>query len=642
MAQAMAEDGGRVPMSPGLQATLLRAREYAASQSEAEVLLEHLLLALSEDADAANVLEACRIDLSRLRHDVAGYIGSLNDRVPPGTPGAPAISAALTQVLKYATLAAQQGRRTSIDGAIVLAALVGDGRSMAASFLKAQGLTFEAAIRALREVATRSGSAPTRQPVQRPTEPVPQPVQQVAPAPAPTPGQSRTEDILARARERVESRSPRSEPHGRSQRSEPHAAEPGPPLAGEPVSAIAAAESPPPTAPAATISEMARLPVPEAPQSPGFQPVAAAPAAAHAEPQAPVSRPAPPTPPMPGNFEPDRELRANDGPVLPASSQAPGASHFPEPPAPPSLAPPRPLPPNLPRTEPPRPAEMNGAALHPENRIAPRRPANPGPAAAQPAQPQPTAPPGAGWPARPSQPGAAQPRTGSEAEAAPQRASWPAANRPAWPEQSQQTPYPPGPAPSSPGGRAAPALPTIDATMVSHSIPTRMKKGRPHVIEVRVERPSLGAVGGPPRSYALRPEAIVARAIAVRLRPLAGRFIVDAGSPETQWEQGGPAGAGRLSSEAAVWRFTVTPLSSGRGVLQLSVSARTLGADGVLAETQLPEQGYEVRISHEYTSLLARVGVVGLVASASMFALKFVESLLRMDSSQLAKHFLGL
>jgi hypothetical protein len=169
-----------------------------------------------------------------------------------------------------------------------------------------------------------------------------------------------------------------------------------------------------------------------------------------------------------------------------------------------------------------------------------------------------------------------------------------------------------------------------------------MKKGRPHVIEVRVERPSLGAVGGPPRSYALRPEAIVARAIAVRLRPLAGRFIVDAGSPETQWEQGGPAGAGRLSSEAAVWRFTVTPLSSGRGVLQLSVSARTLGADGVLAETQLPEQGYEVRISHEYTSLLARVGVVGLVASASMFALKFVESLLRMDSSQLAKHFLGL
>ncbi|MGE3919253.1 MAG: Clp protease N-terminal domain-containing protein, partial [Hyphomicrobiaceae bacterium] len=159
MAQAMAEEGGKVPMSPGLQATLLRAREYAASQSEAQVLLEHLLLALSEDSDASHVLDSCQVDLARLRSDVAGYIGTLEDRVPPGTPGAPAISQALTQVLKYATLAAQQGRRTSIDGAIVLAALVGDGRSMAASFLKAQGLTFEAAIRALREVSARTPAA---------------------------------------------------------------------------------------------------------------------------------------------------------------------------------------------------------------------------------------------------------------------------------------------------------------------------------------------------------------------------------------------------------------------------------------------------------------------------------------------------
>ena len=156
----MADDGGRVPMSPGLQATLLRAREYAAGQNEAQVLLEHLLLALSEDADAATVLEASQVDLSRLRHDVASYLGSLDDRVPAGTPGAPSISPALTQVLKYATLAAQQGRRSSIDGAIVLAALVGDGRSMAATLLKSQGLTFDATIKALRDVAARVSPHP--------------------------------------------------------------------------------------------------------------------------------------------------------------------------------------------------------------------------------------------------------------------------------------------------------------------------------------------------------------------------------------------------------------------------------------------------------------------------------------------------
>jgi hypothetical protein len=162
------------------------------------------------------------------------------------------------------------------------------------------------------------------------------------------------------------------------------------------------------------------------------------------------------------------------------------------------------------------------------------------------------------------------------------------------------------------------------------------------VIEVRIDRPPHVATGGPPRSYALRPEAVVARAIAVRLRPLAGRFIVDATSPETQWDQSGAASAGRLTTEAAVWRFTVTPLVTGRGVLQLAVSARTLGADGVLAETQLPEQGYEVRVTHEYTGLMARAGMLVLLAVGSMLALKFVEGLLRVDSSQLARQLLGL
>jgi hypothetical protein len=91
-----------------------------------------------------------------------------------------------------------------------------------------------------------------------------------------------------------------------------------------------------------------------------------------------------------------------------------------------------------------------------------------------------------------------------------------------------------------------------------------------------------------------------------------------------------------------VWRFTVTPLVAGRGVLQLAVSARTLGADGVLAETQLPEQGYEVRVTHEYTRLMARAGMLVLLAVGSMLALKFVEGLLRVDSSQLARQLLGL
>ncbi len=176
--------------------------------------------------------------------------------------------------------------------------------------------------------------------------------------------------------------------------------------------------------------------------------------------------------------------------------------------------------------------------------------------------------------------------------------------------------------------------------MVSHSLPAKMKRGRAHVVEVRVERPALAAVGGAPRSYALRPEAIVARAIAVRLRAAAGRFIIDAGSPETQWEQA--AGAARLASEAAVWRFTVTPLSTGRGILQLSVSARTLGADGVLAETLLPEQGYEVRVSNAYGSLLGRIALILLIAAGSIVAMRFAEGFLGIDLLAFVRRLIGV
>jgi len=182
--------------------------------------------------------------------------------------------------------------------------------------------------------------------------------------------------------------------------------------------------------------------------------------------------------------------------------------------------------------------------------------------------------------------------------------------------------------------------PAVDAAQISHSIPQYLKQGRPHVIEVRIERPSLANAGSASRSYALRPETVVARAIAVRLRPLQGRFIVDAASPETQWDQSGAAGAGRLASEAAVWRFTVTPVNSGRGVLQLGISARTLGADGVLAETQIPDQAHEVRVTPSYARLAKRAGIVALVAIGSMVMLKLVESLIGLDLYYLLKQLL--
>jgi neural Wiskott-Aldrich syndrome protein len=173
----------RIPMSQGLMGTLARAAEYAQAQQHGEVALEHLLLALTEDSDAVPVLEASHVDLSLLTADVSQYLGGIEPQA--------------VAVLEAAAAAASQGRRREINGAIVLAAIVGDGRSSAAHMLRGQGLTFEEAIKALQ----RAMAAPVA-----PALPSAAPAQMARPvAMAPT-GPVDSEDILATARQRVQLR----------------------------------------------------------------------------------------------------------------------------------------------------------------------------------------------------------------------------------------------------------------------------------------------------------------------------------------------------------------------------------------------------------------------------------------------------
>ncbi len=189
------DDLGRIPMSQHLAATLARAASYADAQQHPEVTLEHLLLALAEDADAAGVLRSSNVDLARLAGEVSIHIGQIETRRDPNGPAQVLISHDLKRILEAAAAAARQGRRAEINGAIVLAAIVGDGKSTAAHLLRVQGLTFEQAIRALQ----RAAAAPSRP---DPALPSPPGVQQGS-----------TEDILANARERVQSRSVQGQPN---------------------------------------------------------------------------------------------------------------------------------------------------------------------------------------------------------------------------------------------------------------------------------------------------------------------------------------------------------------------------------------------------------------------------------------------
>ena len=195
MPQSFAEQLRSIPMSPNLGQSLERAHRSARDQSHRLVTLEHLLLALTEDTEAALILQSANVDLARLSTDVSAYLGGLLEdmRAEPGTEPRP--DPELLRVLQAAASAAQQSRRKQIDGAIVLAAVVGDGKSPAAGLLKALGMTFEEAIRALQRANTKARLKPIAKPPapaatapEAPTAPSSAPS---PPAPPPAPGPSR-------------------------------------------------------------------------------------------------------------------------------------------------------------------------------------------------------------------------------------------------------------------------------------------------------------------------------------------------------------------------------------------------------------------------------------------------------------------
>jgi len=181
MPQSFAEQFKAIAMSPNLGESLERAHRFARDQSHRVVTLEHLLLALTEDPEAALILQSANVDLARLGTDVSGYLGRLMEDMRGEEAVEPRPDSELLRVLQAAASAAQQSKRRQIDGAIVLAAIVGDGKSPAAGLLKALGMTFEEAIRALQRANTKARLKPTAKatpappPAARPVEPAPEP-----------------------------------------------------------------------------------------------------------------------------------------------------------------------------------------------------------------------------------------------------------------------------------------------------------------------------------------------------------------------------------------------------------------------------------------------------------------------------------
>jgi ATP-dependent Clp protease ATP-binding subunit ClpA len=126
-----------------LEHTLRRALTLANEHRHEYVTLEHLLLALIDDDDAAQVMTACKVDLDKLRTTVDAYLDEeLDGLIVEGRDGEDARpTAGFQRVLQRAMLHVDSSGQREVTGANVLVALFSERESHAAYFLQEQDMT---------------------------------------------------------------------------------------------------------------------------------------------------------------------------------------------------------------------------------------------------------------------------------------------------------------------------------------------------------------------------------------------------------------------------------------------------------------------------------------------------------------------
>lgn len=145
-----------------------------------------------------------------------------------------------------------------------------------------------------------------------------------------------------------------------------------------------------------------------------------------------------------------------------------------------------------------------------------------------------------------------------------------------------------------------------EAGQLAENIPRAMRVGKTERVEIRIAKASIKSLadnldGG---GAAWQHQITVTKAMAVRMRAPDGGFFIETASPETQWIENN---LGYGAEDFASWRFLITPQSRGWSQLQIVVSARTIGADGVAAETALPDQVIEVKVRRNLKRTFARL-----------------------------------
>ncbi len=104
--------------------------------------LEHLLLALLDEPDAARVMQACNVNMDDLRSTLTEFVDEDLSNLVTDIEGSEAVpTAAFQRVIQRAAIHVQSSGRTEVTGANVLVAIFAERESNAAYFLQEQDMT---------------------------------------------------------------------------------------------------------------------------------------------------------------------------------------------------------------------------------------------------------------------------------------------------------------------------------------------------------------------------------------------------------------------------------------------------------------------------------------------------------------------
>ncbi len=128
--------------SSSLEKSIHSALKLANERNHELATLEHLLLALLDEKDASNVLNACNVNINLLRNNIENFLNNELGSLVTEVEGSEAVpTTGFQRVIQRAAIHVQSSGRNEVTGANVLVAIFAERESHAAFFLQEQEMT---------------------------------------------------------------------------------------------------------------------------------------------------------------------------------------------------------------------------------------------------------------------------------------------------------------------------------------------------------------------------------------------------------------------------------------------------------------------------------------------------------------------